>query len=84
MEKKVEKNRIVMIEQGREIGEITFHDIDKDFVDIDHTYVDPVYRGKHIASLLMEELVSHLEDCHVNFVASCSFAKSWLEKQKDK
>ena len=49
---KIEENRIVYEENGIEIGEVEFKAIDENTVDIYHTYVDPDYQGKKIASHL--------------------------------
>ena len=50
------ENKIIYEIDGKEIGVVEYEEINKTTVDIYHTYVDPEYQGRHIASDLMEKL----------------------------
>ena len=63
-------------------GEINFKKINDNTYDIYHTYVNENYRGKGIASSLVKEVVKYIKEKNCNVVASCSYAKTWLEKNK--
>lgn len=80
---KEEKNRIVYEIKGKEIGEIEFKELDKNTVDIYHTYVDPDYQGKNIASQLVEELFKKLKTENKKAVVSCSYVAHWTEKHPE-
>ena len=49
------ENKIIYEIDEKEIGVVEYEEINKTTVDIYHTYVDPEYQGRHIASDLMEE-----------------------------
>lgn len=56
---KIEQNRIVYEIEGQKIGEIEFKELDNNTVDIYHTYVDPEYQGKKIASQLQKNYLKN-------------------------
>ena len=80
---KEEKNRIVYEIEGKEIVEIEIKELDKNTVDIYHTYVDPDYQGKNIASQLVEELFKKLKTENKKAVVSCSYVAHWIEKHPE-
>ncbi|MCZ1468816.1 N-acetyltransferase, partial [Enterococcus faecium] len=50
MEIKEEKNRLALFnDEQQEIGEMTWSDAGPDIMIIDHTFVDPAYRGQKLA-----------------------------------
>ena len=69
-------------EEGKVIAEITFNEIEKGVYNIEHTFVDESLRGKGIASKLVEEAVKEIKNRKGKVVATCSYAKKWLEKNK--
>ena len=80
---KIEENRIVYEENGIEIGEVEFKAIDENTVDIYHTYVDPDYQGKKIASRLVEELFKKLKAENKKAVITCSYVAHWIKKHPE-
>lgn len=83
-----EENRIFLTnEQGKLVAEIVFEKIEDHTYNISHTFVDESLRGQGIASKLVEEAVKEVKSKNANVVATCSYAKAWLERnneQKDK
>lgn len=77
-----EDGNIYYENDGIIIGKVTFSKIDKNTYNINHTFVDEKYRGKGIASKLVEEAFKYIKDKGCNVTASCSYAKDWLEKNK--
>ena len=54
MEIKEEKNRFVLLnDEAKEIGEMTWSDAGPDIMIIDHTFVEPEYRGQKLAEKLV-------------------------------
>lgn len=77
------ENKIIYEIDGKEIGVVEYEEINKTTVDIYHTYVDPEYQGRHIASDLMEKLFKKLKKENKKATASCSYAKHWMEKHPE-
>lgn len=78
-----EENRIYLEdEEGKLLGEINFEKVDNDSYNIYHTFVDESMRGQKLASQLVQEAVKEIEKKSAKVVASCSYAKAWLEKNK--
>ena len=81
MEYITERNRIVVVEGGEEIGEVTFPERDGQYV-INHTYVDDRYRGQGIAAELVRRAVETIESRGGRVEATCSYALLWLAKNR--
>ena len=75
------KNRIYAVENGVEVGEITFPERDGVFV-INHTYVDDRLRGQGIASELVRRAVEEIEGRGGRVTATCSYAQLWLARNR--
>lgn len=81
MEYITEKNRIAVIEDGEEVGEVTFPERDGVYV-INHTYVDDRMRGQGIASELVRRAVETIEQRGGRVEATCSYAALWLARNR--
>ncbi len=84
------KNRIAAMENGEEVGEVTFapqgrglqySERDGVYV-INHTYVDDRYRGQGIAAELVRRAVETIESRGGRVEATCSYALLWLAKNR--
>lgn len=81
MEFKHESNRIYLEnEEGKMIAEVTFPEVSRDIVNVNHTFVDDSLRGQGIAGRLMEELVKRLKEDKKKAQLTCSYAVMWFEK----
>ena len=69
-------------ENGKVIAEIEFKEVEKGIFDIYHTFVDESLRGKGVASSLVQEAVKQIQSKNGKIIASCSYAKKWLEHNK--
>jgi len=65
------------------LAEATFVFLDKNTVDINHTYVDSSLRGQGVAGEMMEAVALRLRQEGLKAVASCSYANAWLNKHRD-
>ena len=80
---KTEKNRIYMEnDAGEMIAEITFPETEPGVFTINHTFVDNSLRGQGIASKLVQAAVNEIEAKGGSVKATCSYARSWLEKRQ--
>lgn len=87
MEYITEKNRIYVVENGKEVGGrmplafVSFPERDDVYV-INHTYVDDRYRGQGIASELVRRAVEEIERRGSKCKATCSYAALWLARNR--
>lgn len=79
-----EKNRIfASSNNGHFVAEITFPEVRKGVVDINHTFVDPTLRGKGVASQLVELAYHEINKQGLKAVASCPYVVEWFVKHKE-
>lgn len=52
-------------------------------VDIDHTFVNPALRGQGIGNVMMEATARYFRKKGLKTTASCSYANSWLQKNRE-
>ena len=84
MDFKKEENRIYIEDSnGEVIAEIEFEEVRDGVYNIFHTFVDESLRGQGIASKLVEKAVEVIKNRNGKVEATCSYAKKWLEKNKD-
>jgi len=84
MDWKYEKGRIFYNdEKGELMAEATYVDLGNKIIDIDHVYVNPVLRGQGVAEKVMKEVVCFLKKEGIKANATCSYANSWLKKNRD-
>ncbi|MWN90401.1 GNAT family N-acetyltransferase [Gilliamella sp. Pra-s65] len=67
-------------ENNKKIAEMTFTRLGKDKATINHTYVDPDYRGQGIANNLLDIVVKRLQQEERDIIPICSFAVNRLVK----
>ena len=65
-------------ENGKTIAEVTFPEVEKDIVNINHTFVDDSLRGQGIAGQLMQQAANYLRENNKKAVLSCSYAIKWF------
>ena len=75
------KNRISVVLNGEEVGEVTFPEHDGVYV-INHTFVDDRLRGQGIASELVRRAVETIEQRGGLVKATCSYAALWLARNR--
>ncbi|MWP63075.1 GNAT family N-acetyltransferase [Gilliamella sp. Pas-s25] len=65
---------------NKEVAEMTFTRVGKDKATINHTYVDPAYRGQGIADNLLDLVVKRLQQEEREIIPICSFAVNKLAR----
>ncbi|HAQ07209.1 MAG TPA: N-acetyltransferase [Bacillus bacterium] len=79
-----EDNRFVAKDSdGLEVGEITYRRGGNDVLVIEHTGVDPDYRGQGLAEDLVEKVVEKARNEGFKIKPVCSFAKKEFEKKEE-
>lgn len=84
MEFKEEKNRFALYnDEGTEIGEMTWSPAGDDLIIIDHTFVDPTYRGQNLAGQLVEHGVEMARQKNLKILPLCPFAKKEFAEKSE-
>ncbi|HLS12282.1 MAG TPA: GNAT family N-acetyltransferase [Flavobacteriaceae bacterium] len=76
------KGRFVLLEDGKEAGEMTFVWDGENSIIIEHTNVGKEYGGKGYAKQLMNKAVAFARENEVKIVPVCSFVKAMFEKDE--
>lgn len=78
---KEDPERFYILDNDKEIAEMTFSRIDRDKATINHTFVDSSYRGQGLADKLLDLTVKKLTEEHREIIPICSFAAKKLNRQ---
>ncbi|MED5019635.1 GNAT family N-acetyltransferase [Paenibacillus chibensis] len=78
-----DNHRLVMVEDGQEIAEITFQMQDEHTLEIDHTYVSEELRGQKLGDQLVKAVVDMARRDGKQIVPACSFALAQFKRHKD-
>ncbi len=73
-------DRIICLENGMEIGEVTFYETEKNVFDIKHTFVDESMQGRGIAAQLVRRAINEINLRGGEIKTSCSYARKYVEK----
>lgn len=65
-------------EEGRLVAEITFPQVRRGVVNIDHTFVDSSLRGQGAAGKLAQAAADQIRARELKAVLTCSYAKKWF------
>lgn len=77
-----EKNKIYLKNEDEKVVAESFFEKEGNVYNIYHTFVDESTRGQGVASMLMKETVNYIKENNGKIIASCSYAKRWLEKNE--
>lgn len=81
---KYENGRIYSVDENNELmAETIFVFKENGEVDIEHTYVNPVLRGRSVAGNMMEVVVEYLKEKGLKASATCPYANAWLKKHRE-
>ncbi|OCF97090.1 GNAT family N-acetyltransferase [Gilliamella sp. wkB308] len=78
---KEDPERFYILDNDKEIAEMTFSRIGQDKATINHTFVDSIYRGQGLADKLLDLTVKKLTEEHREIIPICSFAAKKLNRQ---
>lgn len=77
------KGAFVAIEDGVQIGEMTYSKAGSDKIIIDHTEVDESQKGKGIGRILLSKVVDYTRENKIKILPLCPFAKAIFDKDVD-
>lgn len=67
-------------EDGKEAGRMTYAWVNDDRIIIDHTEVNPEFRGRNVGNLMVQAAVEFARKADIKIVPLCPFAKSVFDK----
>lgn len=84
MEFITEPQRIVLKDNNKEIGEITWSQAGNQLMIVDHTVVDEKYTGQGLARQLVNHMVDYAREYHQKVLPLCPFTHSIFLKDPDR
>ncbi|MHA2789757.1 GNAT family N-acetyltransferase [Corynebacterium sp. S7] len=77
-----ERNRYVILANGREAGYAAYEYRSQTVRDFNHTVVDPAYRGQGLATALLLEALHDTRKAGHTVIPSCSAVESFIRKNE--
>jgi len=78
-----ERKRVAAYYGDKEIGECCFSSGGSKVWNIDHTYVEPEYRGNEIGGQLVKNVVKIAKENQIKIVPLCPFASKEFERKPE-
>ncbi|MFC5652674.1 GNAT family N-acetyltransferase [Paenibacillus solisilvae] len=76
-------NSYILIGVGGTVGEITYKLVDVDTWVIDHTFLDPRYRGRNLGKQLLDYVVEEAREKGRRIIPSCSYALAQFKRNPE-
>ncbi|HUH25430.1 MAG TPA: GNAT family N-acetyltransferase [Flavobacterium sp.] len=70
-------------EDGVKAGEMTYSQAGPDKIIIDHTEVNPEFKGRGIGKIMVMAAVGYAREKNIKILPLCPFAKAAFDKNKD-
>lgn len=77
------KGEFVAIKEGKEMGKMTFSKAGEDRIIIDHTEVNPEFKGLNVGNELVKAGVEYARQHQLKVIPLCPFANAIIRKNKD-
>ncbi|MFI2855706.1 GNAT family N-acetyltransferase [Paenibacillus sp. JSM ZJ436] len=74
-----EEGRFAIHDQDMTQAEVTYSSQGEGTISIDHTYVDPKFRGQGLAGKLIQEVIQHARENHLKIIPACAYAQHHFE-----
>ena len=84
IDKALENGRFVLLDDGKEIGEMTYTYAGVDKAVFDHTFVHPDYRGGNKAALLMDRAMAWVREKGLSIFPLCPYVDRMIRVLPDK
>lgn len=79
----LDDNRFYIGDENHLIGEITFYDNNEGQLVVDHTYVNPEYRGKNLGMILVNAVVKYAEEVNKQIIPLCPYVEKVFSRNSD-
>lgn len=70
-------------ENGKNAGKMTYSIASSDFIIIDHTEVEPAFKGKGVGKQLLYKIVEMARENNLKILPLCPFANALFQKTPD-
>lgn len=77
------KGFAVATENGKTAGKMTYSIASTDFIIIDHTEVEPTFKGKGVWKQLLYKIVEMAREKNLKILPLCPFANALFQKTPD-
>ncbi len=77
------KGAAIATENNVQAGEMTYSVASTDFIIIDHTEVDPAFKGKSVGKQLLYKVVEMAREKNIKILPLCPFANTMFKKLDD-
>ena len=77
------KGRFYLIDNGKEVGEMTYSIAGNNKIIIDHTEVTDDYEGQGLAKKLVMEIVEYARENKIKILPLCPYAKKVLNHDNE-
>lgn len=77
------KGAAIAIVEGKKAGEMTYSIAGAELIIIDHTQVDPVYKGQNVGKQLLYKIVEMAREKNIKIIPLCPFAAALFKKWDD-
>ncbi|MCH7402930.1 GNAT family N-acetyltransferase [Belliella kenyensis] len=71
------------IDDGKEAGRMTYSWAGEQRIIIDHTEVNPAFKGQHVGKKMLMTAVEFAREKNIKILPLCPFAKSVFDKTPD-
>ena len=68
---------------GKKVGEMTYSQAGNDKIIIDHTDVNPEFKGQGVGKLMVMSAVEFARENSIKILPLCPFAKAVFDKNED-
>lgn len=77
------KGYAIAQENGATAGKMTYSKASSEFIIIDHTEVDPSFKGKGVGKQLLYKIVEMAREKNIKILPLCPFASAMFKKLTD-
>jgi uncharacterized protein len=77
------KGAAIAKSDGQIAGKMTYTKSAAGFIIIDHTEVDPAFKGQGVGKQLLLKIVEMAREKHIKILPLCPFASTMFEKMKE-
>ncbi|WP_217560236.1 GNAT family N-acetyltransferase [Paenibacillus sp. GbtcB18] len=68
---------------GGTVGEMTYHMVDVDTWIVNHTFIEPKYRGRNLGRMLLDYVVAEARENGRKIIPACSYVLEQFKQNPD-
>lgn len=83
IKEKESKGAAIAEEEGKKAGEMTYSIASNDYIIIDHTEVNPDFKGRGVGKKLLIKIVEMAREKNIKILPLCPFVKAMFQKNTE-